>query len=429
MLSLVSQIKCLNMETTSYISALNFSNSIINHNINELRKTLTSLAEFNTIYEEEKSNLPYHINLIDELHADENAHSRILAKLLRYKENGKYLFLESFLTNLCGFQLNIENPKVEKVDSCGRIDIPIFDKEYVVVIENKVTDKAIDQNTDKGGQLARYIETIRENYKRPLESIYVVYTPRYTREPADECWINDKDYSYQDEFESRYCSISYQDKIYPWLKEEILSSISDNDLYLRSAITQYIDYLEGTFKLRAIDKNMNMKLQEYIKKELGLQNTQPEEAKKILSDKKKELENAITQIELLRTEYSKQMMIEQFEHWRVMLEKDFPSMKIVNDSFEIDKNCINVGVKFSIDNEEFVAMIEVNEVNKPNIYVGIGRHYVSNAKHQAPSKMDSIMNKLELTKPDNWWYGWKYTSIPNAYMRLKDLINEIDTIK
>ena len=424
MLSLVSQIKCLNMETTSFISAINFSNSIINHNIDELKRTFTSLAEFNTIYKEEKSNLPYHINLIDELHADENAHSRILAKLLRYKENDKYPFLESFLTNLCGFQLNIEKPKVEKVDSCGRIDIPIFDEKYVVVIENKVTDKAIDQNTDKGGQLARYIETIHENYKRPLESIYVVYTPRYTREPADECWINDKDYSYQDEFESRYCSISYRDKIYPWLKEELLSSISDNDLYLQSAITQYIDYLEGTFKLRTIDKNMNMKLQEFIKKELGLQNTQPEEAKKILSDKKKELENAITQIELLRTEYSKQMMIEQFGHWRTMLKQEFSMMTVVGDNFEIDENYINIGVEFSIKKENFVALIEWQTNNK--IKVGIGRHFVTGKKYPASSTLNNVIKKegLQFNDP-NWWYGWKDTSIPNAYMRLKDLINTI----
>lgn len=417
------------METTSFISAINLSGSIINYNIAELKKTFTVLAEFNSIYEEEKSNLPYHINLIDELHADENAHSRILAKLLRYKEDNKYPFLESFFTNLCGFKLNIEKPKVEKVDSCGRIDIPIFDEKYVVVIENKVTDKAIDQNTDKGGQLARYIETIHKNYNRPLENIYVVYTPKYTREPVDECWINDENYSYQDEFTSRYCSISYRDMIYPWLKDEILPSVFENDIYLRSAITQYIDYLEGTFKLRTIDENMNMKLQEFIKQELGLLDTQPEEAKKILSDKKAELENAITQIELLSTEYSKQIMIEQFGQWRTMIEQDFPTMKVVSDNFRIDKNCINVGVEFSMDNEKFVAMIEVNEVNKPNIYVGIGRHFVSNAKHLVSSKMDNIMNNQELIKSDNWWYGWKYTSIPNAYMRLKNLINEITKIK
>jgi len=65
-----------------------------------------------------------------------NAHTRIFAKLLRYKEKEKYPFLENFLNDICDFNLSIDTPKVEKVDSCGRIDIPIFDKKYIVVIVN-----------------------------------------------------------------------------------------------------------------------------------------------------------------------------------------------------------------------------------------------------------------------------------------------------
>lgn len=46
------------------------------------------------IKEEWLSKLPYHLNVIDELHINENAHSRILTKLLQYKsESGRYEFL------------------------------------------------------------------------------------------------------------------------------------------------------------------------------------------------------------------------------------------------------------------------------------------------------------------------------------------------
>ena len=412
------------METTSFISAINFSDSIINHNIDELKKTFTSLAEFNTIYEEEKSNLPYHINLIDELHADENAHSRILAKLLRYKEDNKFPFLESFLTNLCGFDLSIEKPKVKKVDSCGRIDIPIFDKEYVVVIENKVTDKAVDQNTDKGGQLARYIETIHENYKRPLESIYVIYTPKYTREPVDGCWINDKDYSYQEEFTSRYCSISYRDLIYPWLKDTILPSISENDIYLRSAITQYIDYLEGTFKLRTIDKNMNMKLQEFIKKELGIDDNDLENGIEILSQKERELNNALTQVLELKGKYQIKIVEKSFENWKTILSSNYPELEVVGDTFKINKDYINIGVKVSHEKADYAVLIEWRRsTNK--IYVGIGRHYSSDLKHLISKELQKILNDQKLEKPDDFWYGWKYTSFENAFSRLEALIKTI----
>ncbi len=180
------------MELKQFKSTLNFSKLLENRIQTNFLDLLKLLKDFRIIYDNETKKLPYHINIIDELHADENAHSRIFAKLLRYKKDNKFPFLEKFLKDVCGFDVSIEKPKVEKVDSCGRIDIPIFDKNYVVVIENKVTDKAPDQNTSKGGQLARYIETIKNDYNRNLGNIFVVYTPKYTREPSDVFILTEK---------------------------------------------------------------------------------------------------------------------------------------------------------------------------------------------------------------------------------------------
>src|SRR5690606_12751079 len=158
------------------------------------------VGEFTKRYEIESEKLPYHINLSDELHAAENAHSRIFARLSRYKKDNTYPLLEGLLHEACGFEMNVDNPTVEEVDSSGRIDIPIFDKNYVVLIENKVTDQAPDQNTEAGGQLARYIETIKNSYARNEEDIFVVYTPKYSRDPSEECWINKEGLSYKDSF-------------------------------------------------------------------------------------------------------------------------------------------------------------------------------------------------------------------------------------
>ena len=47
-------------------------------------------------YKEQEAALPFHINVIDELHANENAHTRILTHLLKYKEDGKHVILSSF---------------------------------------------------------------------------------------------------------------------------------------------------------------------------------------------------------------------------------------------------------------------------------------------------------------------------------------------
>jgi len=418
-----------NLEIKQIKDAIDFSNFLERENKGNFRDLLKLLADYKTIYNKEKKKLPFHINVIDDLHADENAHSRIFAKLLRYKENNKYPFLEKFLNDVCNFNVSIEKPIVKKVDSCGRIDIPIFDKKYVVIIENKVTDKASDQNKE-GGQLARYIETIKNSYGRNLEDIYVVYTPKYAREPSDECWKKD-DVFYKDDFKDRFRSLSYRDEIYPWLKNKILPVIDEKNIYLRSAVEQYIDHLEGEemFSLRTINKEMNMKLQEFIKKELGLQDDKPEEAIEILFEKETELNNAISQIQQLKSKYQKQNVMNYFENWEKSLQIDFPTLKVVGDKFKLKKGTINVGVIFSLENQNFVAIIECNDCNKPNIYFGVGRHFVSEIKHQTSEILQKILNDNKLKEPEDFWYGWKHTSLERAYMRLKTLIESIENLK
>ena len=413
-------------------NAICFSNSLENEKTENYSNLLNLIKRFKTIYDEDKANLPYHINLIDELHANENAHSRIFAKLLRFKENNKYPFLENFLNEVCKFNVSVEKPEIKKVDSCGRIDIPIFDNKYVVVIENKVTDKASDQNGINGGQLARYIETLQKKYGKELEEIFVIYTPKFTREPSDDCWENKDNFSYKDGFKLRFRSLSYKDVIYPWFKNVIYpwikndkTPIIDNKhLYLLSAIEQYVDHLEGMFSLRKIDKEMNMKLQEFIKNELGLQENNPIEAIDMLSEKEAELSNALNQIQQLKSKYQKQNVVNYFEKWEESLKKDYPNLEIVGDKFKLDKNCINIGIKFSNENNFFVALIECNEYTKPNIYVGIGRHYASTIKHETPEMLKRILTDNELSQTENYWYGWKYTSLDNAYTRLKSIIQD-----
>jgi len=69
-----------------------------------LLNILDSLSGFYSVYSEEKVKLPYSINLLDELHANENAHSRILSKLLQFPEKIKdhtlYPILDLFLKKL-----------------------------------------------------------------------------------------------------------------------------------------------------------------------------------------------------------------------------------------------------------------------------------------------------------------------------------------
>ena len=52
--------------------------------------------ELAEIREKERARLPYSFNIVDELRANENAHTRVLIKLLSYTKKGEYPFLKTF---------------------------------------------------------------------------------------------------------------------------------------------------------------------------------------------------------------------------------------------------------------------------------------------------------------------------------------------
>ena len=76
-----------NIDFQQMNNAINFINELIDEDKSNMQKLFLFLNEFNEIFTKEEEKLPYHINLIDELHANENAHSRILGKLLQQQES------------------------------------------------------------------------------------------------------------------------------------------------------------------------------------------------------------------------------------------------------------------------------------------------------------------------------------------------------
>jgi len=291
-----------NIEIQQVNNAINFSNELIDEIKNHLQELLLFLNDFNEIYIKEEEKLPYHINLIDELHASENAHSRILGKLLQQQEptNKRFEILDSFLKYIVEKYSTYEDfgkikiYKPEITQEKRRIDLWIRDNDYAIIFENKVGWAG-----DQLSQLERYIDVTKEyNFKE--EQIFVLYLPpTYEKEPDEQTWGK---YYEQDIYNKRYLNLSFKDDILPWLKNDVLTSIRKSDYFLSSSIEQYIDHLEGMFSLREINKNMNMELQNFIKEKLGINEVDPEIALKIVTDKRAEMENAITQLEFIQEE-------------------------------------------------------------------------------------------------------------------------------
>ena len=204
-------------------------------------------------YEEQEAALPFHINVIDELHANENAHTRILTHLLKYKEDGKHVILSSFLKQLPTFNVDtfdIEKSKVyfnrDNID--GLIE---KDGEYAVIIENKI-HWAVDQ--DK--QIERYVNTEIER-GIPSDSIWVIYLTRDGRKKVEGYSLTEKT---KEILGDRFLEMDYYHNILPWLKETILPNCRVREEWLESAIKQYIDHLEGLFDIRDSRKGFRKKV-------------------------------------------------------------------------------------------------------------------------------------------------------------------------
>lgn len=192
--------------------------------------------------------LPYHLNIIEELHSNENAHSRILAKLLQYKNQYGFVIYNSFLNFVVSqnqekdfHKINIHNPCITQEEE--RIDVWIRDINYAIIIENKIFE-AGDQNE----QIKRYIDVTKQ-YGYDEKDIFVLYMPSFTRESSKQTWGD-----YKDTFKDRYAVISFNEDVLEWLRNHVLPNVTIKEVYLRSAIEQYIDYLEGYSSRREQDQ-------------------------------------------------------------------------------------------------------------------------------------------------------------------------------
>ena len=228
----------------------------------ELNTLLKDIERLKLKIDDLQCKQPYRLNVIDELHINENGHSRILAKLLEYRSNDKrYVFLESLLHYINAKKKTNFPDKVVKPDITQeeeRIDLWVRDKDFALIFENKACG-AFDQDT----QLFRYIKR-SEDHGYKDEQIYVIYLPpTESGDPSEYSWNGLKE-----SFEKRYVKLSFKEDIIDWLYADVLPNISAKDPLLQTAMIQYYDYLKGLFNLN--DNNMENQIREMLDSELKL---------------------------------------------------------------------------------------------------------------------------------------------------------------
>ncbi len=219
--------------------------------------------ELSDQYEKLKSKEAYHINVIDELHANENAHTRILVRLLEYNQLGRYPILETFLSLLQGWPeagLRIGNPQIDaNIDYIdGLIECP---RQYAVIIENKIHWAA-----DQYKQIERYVLEVKR-HGIPADKIWVVYLTSDGNKIVE-------DYSYTEKvkaiIQDRFVTLNYRYDILPWLKETVLPECRVKEEWLITALKQYIDHLEGLLGLRVNQKTIQREMEKNLLIKAGL---------------------------------------------------------------------------------------------------------------------------------------------------------------
>ena len=216
-------------------------------------------------------NRVYNANIITELHANENAHSRILRMFLQYDDGKKkYPILGKFL----------DIPKVKQVFGNKEFKSPVFTNEreridvlieepssFAIIIENKIYG-APDQDT----QLERYIESV-ESHGISSDNIYAIYLTDNGEKIVDECSLTKKakkklNYNGSEDM-GRFIPLNYRYDILPWLEKDVLPNCAYNEDLLISALKQYIDYLKCMFGIIE-NEEQKILIMEKLKEDLGI---------------------------------------------------------------------------------------------------------------------------------------------------------------
>jgi len=408
----------------------------------ELYSNFQLIDEFAKQYHLLRLRLPYHINLIDELHVNENANSRILASFLLYDCGDNYPLLESFI-NYCASDWNIEISHPYVTSEQMRIDLLVRENgKYAIIFENKIYEAILQKN-----QIARYIKKLRQEGFND-EQIYVVFLPPYEYEPDNCSWHEPQDCcdscdrtvckigsnpKIREHFKDRFKIVTFRDDIISWLKEEVVPNCKQKEVYLYTAAMQYLDYLEGYFDLRTINKKMNMELKEFLFEKLLLNNLSDEERLEIINKKTEEINRLLNQMNSIKDEINNKLIKQDVESWKSYSSKIQEILSEVGKQLNVKaelifvdpENCSHLYIRFYEEDWDLSIVFEKwgmdrNRRQNMFVYIGIPVEQVVDVKYANREKI--FREKSEKT---NHPYGWEWVDIYNQ--KPKALLKDIDS--
>lgn len=252
----------------------------VKNRISQIRKkNINSIDKFRPLFPKvSEAKQPVVFNLISELHLDnknmfENAHTRVLAAILRYDNR----FLESFLER-CGIKhshiringeinVDVERQYTKKGDrwirSASRIEkestnncrpdcLVWKEDQFAIIIENKINGAPETKH-----QVDNYIQAISGGNDIKLKDnyyIWVIYLGGDTEDmPSSESLSDAGSLFVRGEDENRRAGkhlslVSYKNVVIPWLEEDVLPICPYGMTSLTGGLLVYIDYLKKRFE-------------------------------------------------------------------------------------------------------------------------------------------------------------------------------------
>ena len=353
--------------------------------------------KISNLFQEEMDKLPYGANVIDELHAGENAHSRILRMLLQYSGGGKYPVYSSFInllkSNCQEMSDAISCYRPEFVNEEGRIDLLI--KEYTVknrfaiIVENKVCGA-----TDQDEQIQRYIEKVEQN-NVPSDRIFVVYLTKNGEKDVSDFSLTDsakEKLGITNESEGRFIRLNYKYHVLPWLQNDVMPNVAMKEDILISSIRLYIDYLKGICGEREYERPIYKKITYKMKEMLNIKSIS-------------ECVTAYKEVESLHENMTKMLVDEALN---VMEERFYNPMEVF-----FKKNYPHLSISFKdkgVDSRHFWFDIFISKWNKTKIrftydssgqYFGVSHKDLNNKVDNRVS--ETLRDKFKYGKTTQWW--------------------------
>lgn len=293
----------------------------------------------------------YNFNLLDEVHANENAHTRILLKLLSFKHDGTKPFLLEFVKAINELLPDNVSQIPEKKDyeisnQFSYMDGFIYKQnECCIIIENK-----IHWAKDQYEQIKRYINSSSNVVCNDKEKIYFVYlTSDGNKKPSTESFTDEakKILGYTDEENpGRFIQMNYRDHILPFLNNVLEMASFSKENILKTAVVQYINHLEGCFGLRKSEEEyknaMMKKLSEELLKIPGWKDLSEEGKLKKISGMQSEISNIMELLKEQECPNTREFMAKRIEKYF----KDKKYLICKNVSVQSNEKTGYWGVKF-----------------------------------------------------------------------------------